>query len=155
LCVQKVQKLTDRWRYSRFCDEKRRLYAILNDCRHVGFFVVSIFLNKILHLKNKNRLEIKQLIFVKFESVLKNNRILIIGFDFFSATEIRCQEKSKGGLSYEVILAEPAVTAQLPKLPVTPGKNMSAEDIEEKLKAAEDRRLVSYHPKKLQTKILT
>lgn len=61
------------------------------------------------------------------------------------ATEIRCQEKSKGGLCYEVILAEPNVTAALPKVtPVTPGKNVSAEEIEEKLKAAEDRRLVSY-----------
>lgn len=57
------------------------------------------------------------------------------------ATEIRCQEKSKGGLCYEVILAEPAVNVTLPKLPVTPGKAVSAEEIEEKLKAAEERRL--------------
>jgi stathmin len=64
-------------------------------------------------------------------------------FFYFPATEIRCQEKSKGGLSYEVILAEPVVTALQPKLPITPGKSMSAEDIEEKLKAAEVRRLVS------------
>lgn len=60
----------------------------------------------------------------------------------FLATEIRCQEKSKGGLSYEVILAEPA--AVTPKRPVAaPGKNVSAEEIQEKLKAAENRRLVS------------
>lgn len=57
------------------------------------------------------------------------------------ATEIRCQEKSKGGLCYEVILAEPAVNVTLPKLPPTPGKPVSAEEIEEKLKAAEERRL--------------
>ncbi|XP_035777603.1 stathmin-like isoform X2 [Anopheles albimanus] len=57
------------------------------------------------------------------------------------ATEIRCQEKSKGGLCYEVILAEPAVNVTLPKLPPVPGKNVSAEEIEEKLKAAEERRL--------------
>lgn len=57
------------------------------------------------------------------------------------ATEIRCQEKSKGGLCYEVILAEPTINVTLPKLPPTPGKPMSAEEIEEKLKAAEERRL--------------
>ncbi|XP_041775970.1 stathmin isoform X3 [Anopheles merus] len=59
----------------------------------------------------------------------------------FITTEIRCQEKSKGGLCYEVILAEPAVNVALPKLPPTQGKNVSAEEIEEKLKAAEERRL--------------
>jgi len=57
------------------------------------------------------------------------------------ATEIRCQEKSKGGLCYEVILAEPSVAAAVPKLPVAPAKIVSAEEIEEKLKAAEERRL--------------
>lgn len=66
----------------------------------------------------------------------------------FTATEIRCQEKSKGGLSYEVILAEPTVTttAALPELLKRSGssasKPTSAEEIEEKLKAAEERRLV-------------
>lgn len=60
----------------------------------------------------------------------------------FPATEIRCQEKSKGGLSYEVILAEPAPNATLPKRPTTPGKNVSVEEIEQKLKAAEERRVV-------------
>lgn len=40
-----------------------------------------------------------------------------------------------------MILAEPAVNVTLPKLPVTPGKAVSAEEIEEKLKAAEERRL--------------
>lgn len=58
------------------------------------------------------------------------------------ATEIRCQEKSKGGVSYEVILAEPAVAATLPKLQSPPvEKKVSAEEIEEKLKAAEQRRI--------------
>jgi len=57
------------------------------------------------------------------------------------ATEIRCQEKSKGGLCYEVILAEPSIQASLPKIPVAPAKIVSAEEIEEKLKAAEERRL--------------
>jgi len=56
-------------------------------------------------------------------------------------TEIRCQEKSKGGLSYEVILAEPAPNVTLPKRPSSLGKNVSAEEIEQKLKAAEERRL--------------
>ncbi|GAB0093448.1 Stathmin [Sergentomyia squamirostris] len=64
----------------------------------------------------------------------------------FITTEIRCQEKSKGGLSYEVILAEPSITNPVPpvviKRPITPGKKeLSAEEIEEKLKAAEERRL--------------
>lgn len=62
------------------------------------------------------------------------------------ATEIRCQEKSKGGLRYEVILAEPNLSqVQVPKVvqqtPLT--KPLSAQEIAEKLKAAEERRLVS------------
>ena len=61
----------------------------------------------------------------------------------FVATEIRCQEKSKGGLAYEVILAEP-VTVTPPKRPPSPNSKVSAENIEEKLKAAEERRLVSF-----------
>lgn len=71
-----------------------------------------------------------------------------IHFCFLSqsiATEIRCQEKSKGGLRYEVILAEPNVTqVQVPKAVLqnaTP-KPLSAQEIAEKLKAAEERRLV-------------
>jgi Stathmin family len=64
-------------------------------------------------------------------------------YSLFPATEIRCQEKSKGGLSYEVILAEPNASAQQPKLQKSLDKQVSVEDIEVKLKAAEDRRLVS------------
>lgn len=62
-----------------------------------------------------------------------------------SATEIRCQEKSKGGLRYEVILAEPNVTqVQVPKVVQQNAapKTLSAQEIAEKLKAAEERRLV-------------
>ncbi|XP_039486843.1 stress response protein NST1 isoform X1 [Drosophila santomea] len=65
-----------------------------------------------------------------------------------TATEIRCQEKSRGGLSYEVILAEPAPNVAVPKRPVTPGKNVSVEEIEQKLKAAEERR-ISLEAKKM------
>ncbi|XP_030377410.1 uncharacterized protein LOC115626253 isoform X2 [Scaptodrosophila lebanonensis] len=64
------------------------------------------------------------------------------------STEIRCQEKSRGGLSYEVILAEPAPNVAVPKRPVTPGKNVSVEEIEQKLKAAEERR-ISLEAKKM------
>lgn len=61
-----------------------------------------------------------------------------------TATEIRCQEKSKGGLSYEVILAEPSVAVPVPSNLKRSGSSAakSAEEIEEKLKAAEERRLV-------------
>jgi stathmin len=62
------------------------------------------------------------------------------------ATEIRCQEKSKGGLRYEVILAESCIPqAPEPKSvqQTAAPKTSSAEEIAEKLKAAEDRRLVS------------
>lgn len=69
--------------------------------------------------------------------------IFSIQFSLFLATEIRCQEKSKGGVSYEVILAEPAVAATLPKIQSSTEKKFSAEVIEEKLKAAEQRRIVS------------
>lgn len=64
-----------------------------------------------------------------------------------TATEIRCQEKSKGGLRYEVILAEPNVTqVQLPKAVQQNAapKPLSAQEIADKLKAAEERRLVSW-----------
>merc|ERR1712137_1111532 len=56
-------------------------------------------------------------------------------------TEIRGEEKSKGGLSYEVILAEP-LTNRPPSPPVTtPSRSVvSEEDIEKKLLAAEERR---------------
>lgn len=63
----------------------------------------------------------------------------------FTATEIRCQEKSKGGLRYEVIMAEPNLTqVQIPKVHQT-SKPLSAEEIAEKLKAAEERRLVKFN----------
>lgn len=68
----------------------------------------------------------------------------------FIATEIRCQEKSKGGLRYEVILAEPNLTqVQIPKAVQQPNnstkeKTLTTQEIAEKLKAAEERRLVSF-----------
>lgn len=76
-------------------------------------------------------------------------RLLI--FKFFVlililATEIRCQEKCKGGIKYEVILAEPTIAQnQLPKITETNQKAaaLSVEEIHDKLKAAEERRLVS------------
>lgn len=55
------------------------------------------------------------------------------------STEIRCQEKSKGGLCYEVILAEPTGSKRAPSPPQTPPAQQTA--IEDKLKAAEERRL--------------
>jgi hypothetical protein len=64
------------------------------------------------------------------------------------ATEIRCQEKSKGGIKYEVILAEPNLTQiQLPKVTQSnqkPTSPVSAQEIQDKLKAAEERRLVIF-----------
>lgn len=55
------------------------------------------------------------------------------------ATEIRCTEESKGGLKYDVIIAD-AVVDPPPKAP-TPTKLVSEEEITEKLKAATERRL--------------
>ncbi|CAK9828520.1 STMN4 [Anthophora retusa] len=57
----------------------------------------------------------------------------------FITTEIRCQEKSKGGLCYEVILAEPTVPKRAPSPPQTTPTQQVA--IEDKLRAAEERRL--------------
>ena len=65
-----------------------------------------------------------------------------------AATEIRCQEKSKGGLSYEVILAEP-LAGTPPRRASPPNNKVSVENIEEKLKAAEERRLVRFLRTKL------
>ncbi|XP_054712438.1 golgin subfamily A member 6-like protein 1 [Uloborus diversus] len=58
----------------------------------------------------------------------------------FLATEVRCSEQSKGGLKYELVLSEPALES--PKLTAhsPPKANLSIEDIENKLKAAEERR---------------
>lgn len=60
----------------------------------------------------------------------------------FAATEIRCQEKSKGGLCYEVILGHPAIAAPARQNKTSPTKNLTAEEIERKLREAEERRLV-------------
>lgn len=49
---------------------------------------------------------------------------------------------SKGGLAYEVILAEP-VGVPVPRRADSPEKTPSVEEIQEKLKAAEERRRVS------------
>ncbi|XP_017786423.1 PREDICTED: stathmin isoform X3 [Nicrophorus vespilloides] len=59
----------------------------------------------------------------------------------FVTTEVRCQEKTRGGLCYEVILGEPEAKATPPKRTNSPNKNVvSVHDIEEKLRAAEERR---------------
>ncbi|XP_011505712.1 PREDICTED: uncharacterized protein LOC105368400 [Ceratosolen solmsi marchali] len=55
------------------------------------------------------------------------------------ATEIRCQEKTKGGLRYEVILAEPTAPAKCTLSP-QPSPTQTA-NIDDKLRAAAERRL--------------
>ncbi|KAF7404786.1 hypothetical protein HZH66_003692 [Vespula vulgaris] len=58
--------------------------------------------------------------------------------DIWGATEIRCQEKSKGGICYEVILAEPTAPKRAPSPPHTgPTQQIPIED---KLREAEQRR---------------
>jgi len=62
------------------------------------------------------------------------------------ATEIRCQEESRGGLRYEVILAEPLTDTPPKKRPVSPtAKTPDIESITEKMIAAEERRKVCNH----------
>lgn len=52
---------------------------------------------------------------------------------------------TKGGLCYEVILGEPDVKFTPPKRTISPqNKNVSVQDIEDKLRAAEERRQVLY-----------
>ncbi|KAK3912721.1 Stathmin-3 [Frankliniella fusca] len=59
----------------------------------------------------------------------------------YSTVEIRAQETSKGGVKYEAILAEPAVQTP-PKRNTSPLRApKSTVPLEEKLKAAEERRL--------------
>ncbi|XP_059485918.1 ensconsin isoform X2 [Neocloeon triangulifer] len=56
-------------------------------------------------------------------------------------TEIRCQEESRGGLRYEVILAEPLTDTPPKPRPVSPqAKTPDIETITEKMVAAEERR---------------
>ncbi|XP_076329877.1 uncharacterized protein LOC143235525 isoform X5 [Tachypleus tridentatus] len=58
----------------------------------------------------------------------------------YLATEVRATEQSKGGIKYELVLAAPSDVAP-PSLASSPPKtSMSVEDIENKLKAAEERR---------------
>lgn len=61
----------------------------------------------------------------------------------FTATEIRCTEEAKGGLKYDVILAE-AATDPPPIRSTSPVKPVSEVEIIEKLKAAEERRQVCF-----------
>lgn len=59
-----------------------------------------------------------------------------------SATEIRCEEKAKGGIKYDVIIADPAATPPPAlKTPTDAPVLLRSESIEEKLKQAEERRL--------------
>ncbi|CAB3380437.1 Hypothetical predicted protein [Cloeon dipterum] len=56
-------------------------------------------------------------------------------------TEIRCQEESRGGLRYEVILADPVTDTPPKPRPVSPtAKTPDIESITEKMIAAEERR---------------
>ncbi|KAJ1521615.1 hypothetical protein ONE63_003263 [Megalurothrips usitatus] len=58
----------------------------------------------------------------------------------YSTVEIRAQETSKGGVKYEAILAEPAVSP--PKRSASPTRTAKPnKPLEEKLKEAEERRL--------------
>jgi len=57
------------------------------------------------------------------------------------ATEIRAAERSRGGMAYEVILSQPAMeTPPRPRPSSPPKQPIAIEDIETKLKAAEERR---------------
>ncbi|XP_035215486.1 myosin heavy chain, cardiac muscle isoform-like isoform X2 [Stegodyphus dumicola] len=56
------------------------------------------------------------------------------------ATEVRCSEQSKGGLKYELVLAEPTLDSPKAVSQTPPKSNISIEDIEKKLRAAEERR---------------
>lgn len=51
---------------------------------------------------------------------------------------------TKGGLCYEVILSQPEVKATPPRISGNPNKIVSKMDVEEKLKAADERRSVSF-----------
>ncbi|XP_058801021.1 activating transcription factor 7-interacting protein 1 isoform X2 [Phymastichus coffea] len=57
------------------------------------------------------------------------------------ATEIRCQEMTKGGLRYEVILAEPTAPTKRAPSPIPTSPTQPQVNIEDKLRAAEERRL--------------
>ncbi|XP_054712744.1 stathmin-1-A-like [Uloborus diversus] len=60
-----------------------------------------------------------------------------------SAETVRATETAKGGIKYELVLSEPSVNDPPKKDQITsPPKTMSVEEIEQKLKAAEERRLM-------------
>lgn len=57
------------------------------------------------------------------------------------STEVRCSEQSKGGIKYELVLQAPAADSPKHVVQTSPkSTNLSIEDIEKKLKAAEERR---------------
>ncbi|KAB7506497.1 hypothetical protein Anas_08178 [Armadillidium nasatum] len=60
---------------------------------------------------------------------------------YYHATEIRCEEKSRGGMCYEMILAEPIAEKPEPAVgsPKAP-KSVTEQDIKMKLLQAEERR---------------
>lgn len=58
----------------------------------------------------------------------------------YVATEVRASENAKGGIKYELVLAEPSVDTPMKASPILPKYNLSIEEIEKKLKAAEERR---------------
>lgn len=73
---------------------------------------------------------------------MENTDIKSAGGDAASEpTEVRCTEQSKGGLKYELVLADPSMDSPLRKPSTSPPKSISAEDIEKKLREAEVRRL--------------
>lgn len=57
-------------------------------------------------------------------------------------TEVRANEQSKGGMKYELLLADPTTECPTQRPASPPKNNLSVEDIENKLKAAEERRLI-------------
>lgn len=75
--------------------------------------------------------------------------IFILITSFLFAAAIRAEETAKGGIKYELVLSEPSSNDPPKKDQLTsPPKTMSVEEIEQKLKAAEERRLVSYNKSK-------
>ncbi|GBN24996.1 hypothetical protein AVEN_64574-1 [Araneus ventricosus] len=68
-------------------------------------------------------------VFLQFQTMMDNE-----------STEVRCSEHSKGGIKYELVLSEPVVESPKHVALSPPKSNLSIEDIEKKLKAAEERR---------------
>lgn len=139
-------------------------YTVINFAYEACFTIkiiglTTIFVYKFRYSYGKNFCKLFSVrfslsVFFFLVAILYDVSILMPLFLFSAA--IRAEETAKGGIKYELVLSEPSSNDPPKKDQLTsPPKTMSVEEIEQKLKAAEERRLVSYNEPKGNLKTLS